>query len=186
MKKNLNIKDIYDRYYKNSYLFVRSYVYDEEVANDIVSESLIKLWYELKEKDGQEHNIKAFLFSILKNMSLDYLRHQAVKQQALNKLSSIQQREVEIRISSLEESEYNEILIREIQDIVNETMSKMKDKTREVFKLSRFEYLTNKEIAAKLDITEKGVEYHMNIALKMLRTDLKDYMHFFFSLSFFF
>lgn len=164
-------------------MFVRSYVYVEEDAKDIVSESLIKLWYDLKNKDRENHNVKAFLFSILKNMSLDYLRHQVTRQQTLNKIFSMKQRELDIRISSLEESEYNEILIQEIQDIVNKTMSKMNSRTREVFKLSRFEYLTNKEIAAALNITEKGVEYHMNIAIKMLREDLKDYKNFFLILS---
>ena len=182
----VNFKEIYDKYYNSAYLFVRSYVYnyDKDVADDIVAEALIKLWSELKSKEDQTHNVKAFLFSILKNKSLDFLRHQAVRQSAMDNISSVQQRDLELRIMSLEGSEYNEILVREIQEIVNSTLLKMKDNTREVFKLSRFEYLTNKEIAEKLNMTEKGVEYHMSIALKMLRANLKDYLYLYFLILF--
>ncbi|WP_236264258.1 RNA polymerase sigma-70 factor [Dysgonomonas sp. Marseille-P4677] len=177
MKEDLKIKEIYDKYYNKAYSFVRSYVYDKDAVEDIVSEAIIKLWQELKHKNDIEHNITPFLFSILKNMSLDYLRHLVVKQKVLDKLNTINQRELELRIMSLEDSSYDEILVREIQDIVDATILKMKDRTQEIFRLSRFELLTNKEIAKKLGITEKGVEYHISIALKMLRESLKDYIN---------
>ncbi|MBK5723132.1 RNA polymerase sigma-70 factor [Dysgonomonas sp. Marseille-P4677] len=177
LKEDLKIKEIYDKYYNKAYSFVRSYVYDKDAVEDIVSEAIIKLWQELKHKNDIEHNITPFLFSILKNMSLDYLRHLVVKQKVLDKLNTINQRELELRIMSLEDSSYDEILVREIQDIVDATILKMKDRTQEIFRLSRFELLTNKEIAKKLGITEKGVEYHISIALKMLRESLKDYIN---------
>ncbi len=40
---------LYTEYFRKSFLFVKSYVHDDLVAEDIVSESLIKLWEELKE-----------------------------------------------------------------------------------------------------------------------------------------
>lgn len=180
-----NIKEIYVEYYDRAFLFVRSYVYEKEAVEDIVSESLIKLWMELKNSERETHNLKAFLFSILRSKSLDYLRHQAMKNKVLNRISSIDQGELDLRIASLLESEYNDILVQEIQSIVQASLSEMNSKTREVYELSRFEYLTNKEIAEKLNISIKGVEYHMNIALRLLRENLKDYMHHIFYLYFF-
>jgi RNA polymerase sigma factor (sigma-70 family) len=43
---------------------------------------------------------------------------------------------------------------------------------REVFQLSRYDQLSNKEIAVKLGVSEKTVENQMTIALKKLKKDL--------------
>lgn len=158
-------------------MFVCSYIYDRDVAEDIVSESLIKLWTELRKKDVCTYNIKSFLFTILRNASLDYLRHQTMRYRVEKDITSIHERNLEIRLMSLQNSVYDEVLIKEIQEIVDKTISTMKPRTQEIFKLSRFDLLTNKEIAAQLDITEKGVEYHMSIALKKMKISLKDYTY---------
>ena len=41
--------------------------------------------------------------------------------------------------------------------------------------LSRYENKSYKEIAVLMNITPKGVDFHINKALKMLQTNLKDY-----------
>ena len=52
----------------------------------------------------------------------------------------------------------------------------MSEQTSSIFKLSRFEGKSNAQIAALLGVTEKTVEYHITKALKLLRTNLKDYL----------
>ena len=48
-KEIQKIHTLYTHYYKKAFLFTKSFVHDEHVAEDIVSESLIKLWESLKE-----------------------------------------------------------------------------------------------------------------------------------------
>ena len=48
--------------------------------------------------------------------------------------------------------------------------------TREIFQLSRFEHRTVSEIAGRLKLTPKAVEYHITRALKLLRVSLKDFL----------
>ncbi|UZJ64936.1 LuxR C-terminal-related transcriptional regulator [Sphingobacterium sp. KU25419] len=43
--------------------------------------------------------------------------------------------------------------------------------------MSRDQGLTNKEIATKLYISERAVEYHISKALKTLKTELTDYIN---------
>ncbi len=50
------------------------------------------------------------------------------------------------------------------------------EKTRHVFRLSRFDHLSIREIAANMNISEKAVEYHITQSLKTLRLYLKDYL----------
>lgn len=98
---------LYTRYYRKAFLFTKSFVHDESVAEDIVSESLIKLWENLKEENTDHAD--ALLLTILKNKSLDHLKHEAIKAEAIHSMSNLNQRELEIRISTLQACDPEEI-----------------------------------------------------------------------------
>ena len=83
-----SFNNIYMRYYKKSFLFVKSYIHNEMVAEDIASESLIKLWQWIQ--DNPVENIEPMLLSILRNKALDYLRHESMKQQVITRISEKQ------------------------------------------------------------------------------------------------
>ena len=168
---DLNINSfnaLYTLYYRKSFLFAKSYVHDEQVAEDIAAEALIKLWEKLK--TDIINSPQAMLLTILKNKSLDYLRLEQNKLNAMSELSELYVRELDIRVSSLEACDPSEIFSEE---------------TRKVFKMSRFENKMNKEIAENLGITVKGVEYHISRALKEFRISLKDYLPLFYFFFYF-
>jgi RNA polymerase sigma-70 factor (ECF subfamily) len=169
---------VYTAYYRKSFLFVKSYVHNELVAEDIVSESLIRLWGRMK-LQPVEH-VSSYLFTILKNSALDHLKHEAVERKAFNSLNEKLAREREIRISTLQSCDPDEIFSTEIQQIIHATLATLPEKSRKVFMMSRFENKTNKEIADIFDITVKGVDYHIALAIKALRVSLKDYLPLFF------
>lgn len=66
---------IYERNYRRSFLFTKSYVHDDMVAEDIVAESLVKYWRLVSA--GENEITEALLLTILKNKALNYLRHKA-------------------------------------------------------------------------------------------------------------
>lgn len=96
-----SFNNIYMRYYKKSFLFVKSYIHNEMVAEDIASESLIKLWQWIQ--DNPVENIEPMLLSILRNKALDYLRHESMKQQVITRISEKTNEELALRLSSLED-----------------------------------------------------------------------------------
>lgn len=165
---------IYVTYYRKSFLFTRSYVHDEMVAEDIVSDVLIKLW-----KMMQERSIDSFdgmLLTMLKNASLDYLKHEAIKTDALSNMADVYQRELCIRISTLEACEPSELLCTEVHEIVSQVLQDLPEQTRVIFELSRFSNKTNQEIATEMNLSVKAVQYHITKSLKILRSKLKDYL----------
>ena len=115
-----SFNNIYMRYYKKSFLFVKSYIHNEMVAEDIASESLIKLWQWIQ--DNPVENIEPMLLSILRNKALDYLRHESMKQQVITRISEKQNEELALRLSSLEDCNPNEIFSKEVMDIVQRTL----------------------------------------------------------------
>lgn len=173
-----SFNEIYTSYYKKSFFFAKSYVHDDLAAEDIASESLIKLWEKLKTE--QIDYIEPLLLTILKNKALDYLKHEEVKRTAFESMVDWHQQELSIRISTLESCDPNEIFSDEVESIIRETLKLIPEQTRRIFLLSRFENKSNKEIAELMGISVKGVEYHISKALKALRITLKDYLPLFY------
>ncbi|WP_195598119.1 RNA polymerase sigma-70 factor [Bacteroides cellulosilyticus] len=173
-----SFNEIYNSYYKKSFFFAKSYVHDDLAAEDIASESLIRLWEKLKTEEIDY--IEPLLLTILKNKALDYLKHEEVKRTALESMVDWHQQELSIRISTLESCDPNEIFSDEVENIIQDTLKSLSEQTRLAFLLSRFENKSNKEIAEQMGISVKGVEYHISKALKALRITLKDYLPLFY------
>lgn len=173
-----SFNEIYTSYYKKSFFFAKSYVHDDLAAEDIASESLIKLWEKLKTE--KIDYIEPLLLTILKNKALDYLKHEEVKRTAFESMADWHQQELSIRISTLESCDPNEIFSDEVESIIRETLKLLPEQTRRIFLLSRFENKSNKEIAEQMGVSIKGVEYHISKALKALRITLKDYLPLFY------
>lgn len=166
--------ELYQQYYKSSFLFVKSYVRDHMAAEDIVSEALIQLWHTMKKE--QVMHPYSLLVTILKHGALNYLKHEDVRLAAMDSISSKMIRDLNYRITTLQACDPEEIFSSEITDIVERTLQSLPEQTRRVFEMSRYEYKSVKEIAVELSITPKTVEYHMTKVLKALRISLKEYL----------
>lgn len=176
----ISFSDIYTNYYKRSFLFVKSYVRDDMVAEDIVSEALIRFW-ETTKKETVEHPM-SLLLAILKNGALNYLKHQTVKESATESISFKMIRDLNYRITTLQACDPEEIFSSEITQIVDKTLQSLPEQTRRVFEMSRYESLSVKEIAHELSLSTKSVEYHITKSLKLLRIALKEYLPIFYFL----
>lgn len=113
-------------------------------------------------KKNEIHHPLTFLFSIVKNKSIDYLRHELTHQEALAMMSDVGMRELNTRISTLEACDPEIIYSNEVQHIIESTLSTLPERTREVFLMSRYQNLSKQEIATALGITTKGVEWQMH------------------------
>lgn len=174
MMSKISFEELYTSYYKRSFLFVKSYVRDDMVAEDIVSEALINLW-ETSKRETVEHPL-SLLLAILKNGALNYLKHQEIRQSAAESISSKIVRDLNYRIATLQACDPEEIFSAEITRIVEETLQTLPEQTRRVLIMSRYEYRSVKEIAEELSISTKSVEYHITKSLKALRVALREYL----------
>ena len=160
-------------YYRKAFLFTLSYVHNDQVAEDIVSEAIIHLWELSKEREIS--NVEAILITYIRSKSLNYLKHIQAQENVCQTLLDKGQRELEIRISTLEACDPNEILSKELRAKVKTLLADMPEKTRIAFVRDRLDGKSHKEIAEELGISVKRVEYHIGKAVKMLRDNLKEY-----------
>lgn len=175
-----NFSVLYTQYYKSSFLFVKSYVRDDMATEDIVSESLLHLWNTIRNEAVEFP--RALLVTILKNNALNYLKHQDIKQAAMESISLKMVHDLDYRISTLEACDPKEIFSLEITEIVEKTLASLPEQTRRIFEMSRNEYLSVREISERLSLSTKSVEYHITKSLKLLRIALKDYLPVFYFL----
>lgn len=165
----------FKRWFLRCTLFAKSYISDQEEAENLASEALTILWQ--RQQAGEEIvDVLPFLFTVVRNKALHYLRHKYVKAYAHASMETAQTREIQLRIKTLDACDPHVLYSSDVQTILNRELDNMPAQTREAFILSRFKGLTNQEIADSMGVGVKAVEYHMTRALKILRAALKDYL----------
>jgi len=173
--EELAFKEIFYQYYHGLLKFAASYLHDNHLAENVVQDAFIILWEKRMLLDIQS-NIKAFLVTIVKNKSINHLEKAKNRIKIEQSVNQMLLREADLNISSLRSLNPEELFTEEITKILEKTIQELPGQTRDIFLLSRYQDLSNQEIADKLNITVKGVEYHISKSLKLLRTKLSDYL----------
>ena len=148
---------LYSRYWKALYAFAFSFTSDEAISKDIVQEIWIKFW-ELRCKIFNG-NIKSYLYKMVRN-------------RVYTELKSNKKLDAELSIIDKHLSVNNISDITDLADtnkLLEGSISKLPERNREIFILSRFDGLSNKEISEKLDISKRTVENHITTSLRHLR-----------------
>jgi RNA polymerase sigma-70 factor (ECF subfamily) len=161
-------RQLFDEYYDDLCRFALMYAKDKDAAEEIVQNFFVQFWIK-KENISINLSLKSYLFSSVRNGALNYIRDK-------KKLTSIDDNIEYLDSISYHESDENNIDLKDLNTRVFESIENLPQKCREIFKLSRMENLTYKEIAEKLSISQKTVENQIGIALKKLHENLKPYL----------
>ncbi|MDR2775419.1 MAG: RNA polymerase sigma-70 factor [Tannerella sp.] len=166
---------IYTTYFPKLLRFSQTYVMSRSDAENIVQDIFLYLW-ENRTTFAALGNINAYLFTMVKNRCIDFLRNQLKTSGRNITLSDIREKELELKLYSLQEFDERALSNVEIETIIREAIDSLPERCREIFILSRLQGLRHKEIAERLAITPNTIERQIQIALKKLRTALKDYV----------
>lgn len=166
---------LYNHHYQRFFRFANNYIHDEAVAEDLVVDAMLYFW-ENRSRLPEEMNEVAYIFTTIKHKCLNYLQHLSIETEVHDKLYEAKQWEVATKIATLEAFDPNDLYNKEILVLVEESLSKFSPQTQIIFRMSRFENMSHKEIAQKMGISTKSVEFHISKVLKELRLSLKDYL----------
>ncbi len=160
------LKEIYLRYWEDIYIATLKKVRIKTIAEELVQNLFVSLWANRKTSDIRQ----------LQN----YL-NRAIKYQVINFIKSKMLREKYTLQSSLhiareENNCESTLLTHELSGAIDIAVKKLPQKSQEIFRLSRMENYTVKEIASDMNISPKTVEYHITRSLKMMRLYLKDFI----------
>lgn len=157
------LEELYNYYYPRLYEFSRSFLKTEDGIDDILQEVFIRIWQN-RRKINDPASFNAFIFTITRNLLLNELRsrlnHQNLKDE-IRKLSI-----------APEYDGFNQTQYKDLKSRVEDIIGVLPERQKEIFILSRTEGLSHKEIAGKLQITTKTVEYHISLAIKSIKAKL--------------
>jgi RNA polymerase sigma-70 factor (ECF subfamily) len=165
-----NFSVLYNANYEKFVRFAHRYVRDLIIAEDITSDAFIYYW-ENRIRLPEDTKVEAYILTSIKNKCLSYLRHQSIHEHVMSDMEW----EMSSRITRLEAFEPSEIYTKEILELVDKTLKSLPEQTRQIFIMSRYRYMSHKEIAEKLNISTKSVEFHIARSLRILKSELRDY-----------
>ncbi len=162
-------KLMYDYYYRILVLYSMKFVQQEEIAKDIVQDVLVSIW----EQDNLFETIsglKNFLYSSVRNKSLNHIKHLKVEENYLQSLGMVSHDPNQLELE-IEEQE----IYRRIFEVIDELPAKCK----EIFEM-HLNGKKNKEIAEILKLSIETVKTQKRRAMKHLRNRINPIVLMFF------
>ncbi|WP_165851966.1 RNA polymerase sigma factor [Mucilaginibacter terrenus] len=160
------LKALFNRYYKSLCHFCSIYINDLSAAEEIVADLFMKIWD--NRLDTTILNIKSYLFTSAKNLSLNY------NQKKKAPISSLEDIQLDQNLIKDGNTPLTILSGRESYRSVLEVIEKLPPSQRQVLLMSRIDGIDKREIANVLGITVRTVETTLYQAIGNLRNLLKD------------
>ncbi len=154
--------EIYRAFYGKVFTFVLSLVRSKANAQDITQNIFMKLW---KNRKNLKHikSMDDYLFILSKNACMDYFRKASRKKEISTDVFD------EFLLSRIVSSPEKRIdALSDIEEL-RHVIESLPSKRRDIFIMSRFDGLSNDEIASILGVSKKTVENQISLATKKIK-----------------
>ncbi|WP_064976189.1 RNA polymerase sigma-70 factor [Alistipes provencensis] len=173
MSDRKDFSHIYITYYARMKRFAREYVVLAEDAENIVQDVFLELWGNW-DRMQDSANLFAYLYLAVKNRSIDFLRRRSVSLRAEEHITREYRLTLQLNYEAL--TAFDDVSsAEELERMLNEALSALPERCRQIFVMSKLEGRKQYEIARTLGISVNTVESQMAIAYRKLRAVLKNY-----------
>lgn len=163
-------EQIVREYWPRMFKFALIYTQNNETSQELVQDTFLVLWNNRAVlKDNT--NLITYLMVVLRNKCLNLLEQTRIRQLYIEEIDdeTIYQR---ANLYVLQDEASQIVESEDLHKAIERALSKLPEKTREVFMLSRYDGLKNQQIAETKNISQKTVEYHISKALQILKEEL--------------
>ena len=158
---------LFKEHFKALHAYANVMLRDDEMAEEMVQNVFLKLW-EKRDDLNVEVSVKAYLYKMVHNACLNHFKHTKTKAKYEDYAT--------YSLPSEEESAAKKLELKELEARISEALNELPQQCRIIFQMSRFEELKYKEIAEQLGLSIKTVENQMGKALRIMRTQLADFL----------
>jgi RNA polymerase sigma-70 factor (ECF subfamily) len=151
---------LYQKYADKVFYFSLRYLKNRQDAEGLTQEIFIKLW-ETRKKLDPELSLNSYLFTIARNTIFNKNRKKINEHTYIEYLKH--------HLDEIYDKTENDVLLEEVRSWIDKSVKKLPAQRQKIFKMSRYEGLSYKEISAKLNLSERTVEAHIRLALKSIR-----------------
>ena len=156
---------IYSHFFHKLVFFAASFVKSREAAEEVVEDVIIKLWSN-KKTIASIQNLQVYLFSAVRNQSLNYL-----EKKPLYAVSELSQNSYSIESSSVSPLEH--LILSEMTQELQVAVDSLPHRCQLIFRLVREEGLKYKEGAEILNISVNTIDNQMAIAVRRICASLQ-------------
>jgi RNA polymerase sigma-70 factor (family 1) len=158
----LAFNQIFELYSSKLFLFAKGYLKSVEDSEELVQEVFTKIW-EKRDQLQSGYSFKSYVFTIAFNIIKKHFR-----QKSRFKKFVTEELLTDVTNETSQQIDYNSL-----KNHILELAEFLPEQRRKVLIKSRFEGLTNKEIAGELKLSKKTIENHLNLALKEIRRKME-------------
>jgi len=155
---------VFKYYYSGLVIYADQIIKNIPVSEDIVQTVFLKLWE--NRTTLEIRSFRAYFIQCVKHRCIDYLRNCEVKNKFSHEMMDFSKVEMQEDLWTL----------MELDELIQKAIDKLPPRCREIFLMSRTENLKIAEIAEKLKLSARTVETQISKALKILRTELAEYL----------
>lgn len=159
-------KTLFEMFYPKVKVFLVKLLKDDKASEDIAQDIFVKLW-SMGPSLPEISSFNAYLYRMTKNAAINYLR---------DRKPSVDISELLIICDGDIEQEYYR---KEKELLVRLAVEQMPSQRKRIFTMSRYQGMTNDEIAKSLGLSKHTVENHLTLALKELREIVVAFVLFF-------
>ena len=157
---------LYDHYFPRVYNYVYYRVRERAVADDLVSTIFVRALDRLDTYQEKRGAFGVWLFRIARNIVVDHYR-------GLGRLSSLSLEQAEQFVSGAPSVEQSLVRCQEIEALLAQ-VSRLSGREQEIIGLKFGAGLTNRKIAALLNLKENHIAVILYRAMRKLRQGLED------------
>lgn len=161
LSDNLAFNELYDRYWKLVFNTAYKQVKDVPSAQDITQDIFTQLW--LRDKDSRIENLRAYLFTAVRNKSYKLMARQKRCSPILDLL-----KESEVSCYHADDA----LLFKEFVKSYEALVDNLPDQQKIIFRKRYNQGLNTLEISTQLCLSPKTVRNHLGRALARLKTAL--------------
>jgi RNA polymerase sigma-70 factor (ECF subfamily) len=161
-------RSLYDLFFVRVVNFAFKFLHNRNEACEVAQDVFMKIW-DMREELNENKSVSGFIFRITKLKSIDLIRKEESR---VNLQFSDNLPDIFINDQSVDQNLIAEELNMEYVGIVN----KLPAKRAQIFRMSRDECMTYKDISERLDISPRTVETQIRLALQQIKEDLSNHI----------
>lgn len=165
-EKRRLIELFYDKFWKELYIVAFRRLRSEEDVEDMLQDIFLSLL--TGDVDLQsENSVRAFLHLRLKSRIINFYRKQLIHYTFAQ--------DAALKTELADQDSETRLMTRELEVVVMDEITRMPEKMKEIFLLSRNELKTAEEIAVQLNLSNQTVRNQISTAIKRVRAAVNDY-----------
>jgi RNA polymerase sigma-70 factor, ECF subfamily len=172
-RENDALESIYKRYESLLRAVILNVIRDESEVDDVLHDVLLQVWEQGHRYNPNEKGLRGLLVTLARRRAFDRLRRKAAYRRATENLKTDTDNPLTFKIATIS----SEVEVNDLSKLLNRVIQELPEAQKEVIDLTFFKGMSQREIAAKRQISLGTVKTRLHLAQRKLYNFLMPMQH---------